>query len=101
MTCNRRFYSCYTINITFYVVDLHKYYICHYSTLIHFINIIKGNIHLLVLTFCQQLYTYLPVSIIGERERANLVLQLGRGVVIYIYIYVISYVVGARQEFTT
>ena len=35
--------------------------------------------------------------IIGERERANLVLQLGRGVVIY----VISYVVGARQEFTT
>ena len=40
--------------------------------------------------------------LIGERERANLVLQLGRGVVIYIYIYVvISYVVGARQEFTT
>ena len=34
--------------------------------------------------------------IIGERERANLVVQLGRAVVIYIW-----YVVGARQEFTT
>ena len=47
---------------------------------------------------------YIIIIIIGERERANLVLQLGRGVVIYIYIYiyvVISYVVGARQEFTT
>ena len=39
-------------------------------------------------------------DLIGERERANLVVQLGRAVVIYIYIY-ISYVVGARQEFTT
>ena len=29
----------------------------------------------------------LVCGIIGERERANLVLQLGRGVVIYIYIY--------------
>ena len=29
------------------------------------------------------------VYIIGERERANLVLQLDRGVCIYIYIYVI------------
>ena len=29
---------------------------------------------------------HMCVCIIGERERANLVLQLGRGVVIYIYI---------------
>ena len=33
-------------------------------------------------------------TIIGERERANLVLQLGRGVVIYIYI---CYIVRRRR----
>ena len=38
----------------------------------------------------------LSICLVGERERANLVVQLGRAVVIYI-----SYVVGARQEFTT